>query len=119
MNGSGGLLDASLSRFVDAHVRSLIGWEITLFFHKRPEAVLDVPALARRLGRREDDIAEDVDSLCRSEILSCHGGLVRFAAGGDVGRDVERFADACSDRAMRMALVAQVLERIDRGYRSN
>jgi hypothetical protein len=115
--GSGGLLEPGLSRFVDDHVRSLVGWEVLLFFHKHPEAVLDVPALAKRLGRREDDIAEDVDSLCRSDILSCKGGLVRFAAGCDVARDLDRFADACSDRAMRMALVAQVLERIDRSFR--
>jgi hypothetical protein len=117
VNGSGGLLEPGLSRFVDTHVRSLVGWEILLFFHKHPEAVLDVPALASRLGRRPDDIAEDVESLCRSDILSCKGGLVRFAAAGDTGRDVDRFADACSDRAMRMALVAQVLERIDAGFR--
>ena len=117
MYGSGGLLEPGLSRFVDAHVRSLVGWEILLFFHKHPDAVLDVPSLASRLGRRQDDIAEDVDSLCRSDILSCKGGLVRFAAAGDTGRDVERFAAACSDRAMRMALVAQVLERIDASFR--
>jgi hypothetical protein len=117
MNGSGGLLEPSLSRFVDRHVRSLIGWEILLFFHKHPEAVMDVPALAGRLGRRQDDIADDVDSLCRSDILSCKGGLVRFSAAGDTGRDVDRFAAACSDRAARMALVAQVLEKIDAGFR--
>jgi hypothetical protein len=117
VNGSGGLVDPSVSRFVDHHVRSLMAWEILLFFQQHPEAVLDVASLARRLGRRPDDIADDVEFLCRSEILSGAGGLIRYAPGGSLAHSVDRFADACTDRSMRMALVAQVLERIDRTFR--
>lgn len=117
VNGSGGVLEPGLSRFVDLHVNSLVGWEIVLFFHAHPAAVLDLPALADRLGRRVDDIHDDVGALERSGIVSCRGGLVRYAAPDDIGTQVDRFADACSDRSMRIALVAQVLGRIEAAYR--
>jgi hypothetical protein len=116
VNGSGGLVDPSLARFVDHHVRSLMAWEIILFFQRHPEAVMDEASLAGRLGRRPDDIADDVELLCRSEILSCAGGLIRYAPVEALSHSVDRFADACTDRSVRMALVAQVLERIDRTF---
>jgi hypothetical protein len=118
MNGSGGIVDPGLTRFVDSHVRSLMAWEILLFFQRHPEAVLDEASLARRLGRRPEDIRDDIEFLCRSEILSSRGGLVRYAPEGSLAHSVERFADACTDRSMRLALVAQVLERIDRTFRT-
>lgn len=118
VNSSGGLIDPGLARFVDLHVRTLLSWEILLFFQKHPTAVLDAPALAARLGRRPEDLAEDLEQLCHAGILSCAGGLVRYQASGELARSVDRFAYACSDRAMRMALVAQVLEKIDRTFRT-
>jgi hypothetical protein len=110
-------VDPALARFVDSHVQSLMAWEILLFFQRHPDAVLDEPSLARRLGRRPEDIADDVEFLCRSDILSCAGGRIGYGPDTSLARSVDRFADACTDRSMRLALVAQVLERIDRTFR--
>jgi hypothetical protein len=117
VSGSGGIVDPRLARFVDSHIHSLTAWEILLFFQRHPEAVLDEVSLAQRLGRRSDDIADDIELLCRSGILSNGGGLIRYAPEGSLAHSVDRFADACNDRSMRLALVAQVLERIDRTFR--
>lgn len=110
-------MDPGLARFVDAHVRTLLAWEILLFFQKHPSAVLDKRALAARVGRRPDDLDDDLEQLCRSDILSNAGGLIRYKPSAEIVRSVDRFADACTDKRMRLALVAAVLEKIDRTFR--
>ena len=117
MNGREGTLDAGLADFVDLHVRSLVSWEILVFFDGHRGAVLDEPALAKRLGRRVGDITADVDALCRSGALECGGGLIRFGSDPAVGDDVARFAAACARSASRKAILGRLLPRLDAAAR--
>ena len=104
-------------RFVDLHVRSLVSWDILIFFNGHRGAVLDVPALAERLGRRVSDVTGDVDALCRSGILECSGGLVRLGRDSEAGNEVARFAAACSGASSRRAILGRVLPRLDAAAR--
>jgi hypothetical protein len=113
MKGGDGRVDPELTRFVDLHVRSLVAWEILAFFSLHRTAVLDEPALARRLGRRPSDITADVDALCRSGVLECGGGLIRFGSDTETADLVSRFTAACADPVLRRAVLARVLPRLD------
>ncbi len=110
-----GVLGPSLTNFVECHVRSLLTWDILVFFHRNPDAVLDLEGLAVRLGRPADEIRSEVDELNRDRILQVAGGLVRFRPDPELRGDIVSFVRACQDRSMRLALIALVLHRIRPG----
>lgn len=101
--------------FVEQHVRSLLTWDILVFFHRNPEAVLDVDGLASRLGRRDDELLPEVEALCDGRILSRAGGLVRYKPSVDMRKTVSAFVESCQDRDRRLALIALVLHKINPG----
>lgn len=101
-----------VTRFVERHVRSLLAWDILVFFHRNPTAVLDGAGLASRLGRRVEEVEPEVDELCDGEILNCAGGLIRYDPSPGTREDVKEFVEACQDRGRRLALIAQVLHGI-------
>lgn len=107
-----GVLGPSVIRFVESHVRSLLTWDILVYFHKNPEATVDGPTLALRLGRRPEELEPEVRALCEAGILSCGGGLIRYDPAPPTRESIGAFVDACQDRARRLALIALVLHKI-------
>jgi len=107
-----GVLGPSVTQFVERHVRSLLAWDIIVFFHRNPDAVLDAQGLASRLGRRVEEIEPEVESLSAAHILQSAGGLIRYRPVAEVRGQVSGFVDACQDRGRRLALIALVLHRI-------
>lgn len=109
-----GVLGPTVIRFVERHVGTLLAWDILVFFHRNPDAVLDAEGLASRLGRRIDEIDPEIDALCEGRILQCAGGLIRYRPAMDLRNEVGDFVEACQDRGRRLALIALVLHRIGR-----
>lgn len=107
------VLGLATTHFVDRYVRSLLTWDVLVFFHRNPDAVLDLDGLAARLGRHVEELETEVDDLCRDRILQCAGGLVRFRPEGEMRDSVDSFANACQDRGRRLALIALVLHKIN------
>ncbi len=108
-----GVLGPSVIGFVDQHVRSLLTWDILVFFHRNPEAVLDIEGLASRLGRRKDELEPEVEGLCEGKILQNAGGLIRYKPSPDTRETIGKFVDACQERGRRLALIALVLHKIN------
>lgn len=108
-----GVLGSSIVKFVEQHVRSLLTWDILVFFHRNPEAVLDIDGLASRLGRRVDELKPEVDALCADKILQCAGGLIRYKPSADTRDTIGKFVEACQERGRRLALIALVLHKIN------
>lgn len=109
-----GVLGPSVIDFVDQHVSSLLAWDILVFFHRNADAVLDVEALAARLGRRAEEVEPEIEAMCAGRILTCPGGLVKYEPDESVKAGVVEFVEACQDRDRRLALIALVLHRIGR-----
>jgi hypothetical protein len=109
-----GVLGPSVTKFVEEHVRSLLSWDILVFFDRNPDAVLDETGLAGRLGRRPEELGPEVESLCDARILQCAGGLIRYKPTPELREQVGEFVEACQDRGRRLALIALVLQRISR-----
>jgi hypothetical protein len=109
-----GVLGPSVTQFVERHVRSLLAWDIIVFFHRNPEAVLDPQGLAARLGRREEELEPELELLTSARILQVAGGLIRYRPASDMHSAITAFVDACQDRGRRLALIALVLHRIGR-----
>ena len=107
------VLGLPITRFVDQHVRSLLTWDLLVFFHRTPDAVLDAEGLATRLGRRVEELQPEIDELCHDRILECSGGLVRYRPDPEVRDTVESFVTACQERGRRLALIALVLHKIN------
>ena len=107
-----GVLGPSVMEFVERHVSSLLAWDILVFFHRNPEAVLDSAGLASRLGRRVEEVEPEIDALCDGRILQCAGGLIRYRPTPELRDEVGGFVEACQDRGRRLALIALVLHRI-------
>jgi hypothetical protein len=108
-----GVLGPAVMEFVDRHVRSLLTWDILVFFHRNPDAVLDLEGLASRLGRRVEELTPEVEALCDGRILSRAGGLIRYRPAPETREAVGRFVDSCQDRGRRLALIALVLHKIN------
>ncbi|MDZ4167447.1 MAG: hypothetical protein U1E08_07110 [Coriobacteriia bacterium] len=108
-----GVLGPTVMEFVDDHVRSLLTWDILVFFHRNAEAVLDLEGLASRLGRRTEELGPEIDALCEGHILAKAGGLIRYKPTPDMRETVARFVDSCQDRGRRLALIALVLHKIN------
>jgi len=107
------VLGLAVTRFVDRHVRSLLTWDLLVFFHRNPDAVLDAEGLATRLGRRADELQGEIDELCRDGILQCAGGLVRYRPDPETREAIAGFVNACQERGRRLALIALVLHKIN------
>jgi len=107
-----GVLGPSVTQFVERHVRSLLAWDIIVFFHRNPDAVLDSAGLASRLGRRVEEVQPEIEFLCVAHILQLAGGLIRYRPTAETRDQVSAFVDACQDRGRRLALIALVLHRI-------
>jgi hypothetical protein len=108
-----GVLGPTVMEFVDHHVRSLLTWDILVFFHRNPDAVLDLEGLASRLGRRPEELEPEIAALCGGHILSVAGGLIRYRPSEEMREAVARFVDSCQDRGRRLALIALVLHKIN------
>jgi len=111
-----GVLGPAVMKFVDQHVRSLLTWDILVFFHRNPDAVLDLEGLASRLGRRSEELEPEIEALCSGRILTRAGGLVRYRPSPEMRDTVARFVESCQDRGRRLALIALVLHKINPGY---
>ncbi|PKQ16854.1 MAG: hypothetical protein CVT67_03585 [Actinobacteria bacterium HGW-Actinobacteria-7] len=109
-----GVLGPTVIGFVERHVRSLLAWDILVFFHRNSDAVLDADGLASRLGRRPEEIAPEIESLCDGHILRTAGGLIRYDPTPELRAQASEFVEACQDRGRRLALIALVLHRIAR-----
>jgi hypothetical protein len=107
------VLGLPVTRFVDRHVRSLLTWDLLVFFHRNPDAVLDIEGLAARLGRNANDLQAEIDELCRDGLLQCAGGLVRYRPDPEMREAISGFANACQERGRRLALIALVLHKIN------
>jgi hypothetical protein len=110
-----GVLGPSVVDFVDRHVRSLLTWDILLFFHRNPDAELDVESLGSRLGRKDDELKPEIDQLCSDGLLGVSDGSVRYCPDPELRTTVGRFADASQERSRRLALLALVLQKIGPG----
>lgn len=108
-----GVLGPSVMQFVERHVRSLLTWDILVFFHRNPDAVLDASGLASRLGRRVEELDPEIEALCAGRILQCAGGLIRYKPSPEMRETIGTFVEACQDRGRRLALIALVLHKIN------
>lgn len=106
------VLGLPISRFADRYIRSLLTWDVLVFFNRNKDAVLDLEGLATRLGRRVEELRPEVDELCRDRILRSAGGLVRYEPTPEVAPLVDGFTAACQERGQRLALIALVLRKI-------
>ena len=107
-----GVLGPEVIDFVDRNVRSLLTWDILVFFHRNPDAVLDTDGLASRLGRRPEEIDPEIHALCEGRVLQSNGGLIRYKPTPEMRDGVTGFVDACQDRNRRLALIALVLHNL-------
>jgi hypothetical protein len=108
-----GVLNHSTVEFVDRYVRSLLTWDILVFFHRNPDSVLDIEGLVSRLGRRAEELQPEVDELCRDRILQNAGGLIRYHPTPELRTAIGEFAEACQERGRRLAFIALVLHKIN------
>ncbi|HEY5539860.1 MAG TPA: hypothetical protein VIL41_00220 [Coriobacteriia bacterium] len=109
-----GVLGPSVTKFVESHVRSLLAWDILVYFHRNPETALDAAALADRLGRHMEEVEPEIDSLCKGDVLDCKDGLIRYKPTPELREQVTSFVEACHDRGRRLALIALVLHSISK-----
>jgi hypothetical protein len=109
-----GVLGPTVTQFVECHVRSLLAWDILVFYHRNPDVALDAPGLASRLGRRVEEVEPEIEALCDGRILQRNGGMIRYKPTNELRAQVGDFVDACQDRGRRLALIALVLHRISK-----
>lgn len=107
------VLGPQVTRFVRDHVRSLLTWDVLVYFHRHPHETLDLDALARRLGRRVEELQPEVAALVSDGVLADSDSLLSLAPSADVRGLVADFADACQDRRSRLALIAMVLHKVN------
>lgn len=113
MNELEDVLGSATAHFVDRYVRSLLTWDVLVFYNRNGDALLDLDGLASRLGRPVDEVGPEVEELCRDEILQFSDGLVRYLPDPAIRDMVDGFAMACRQRDRRLALIALVLRKVD------
>ncbi len=109
-----GVLGPRIIDFVTHNVRSLLAWDILVYFDRNPDASLTVEELASTLGRHAEEVGPEVDHLCAEEILGRNGDEVGYRPTDHMRESVNEFVVACQDRSRRLALIALVLQRLAR-----
>lgn len=107
-----GVLGPSVIAFVERHVRSLLAWDILVYFHRNPDSEVDIASLAARLGRRAEEVEPEVVLMCGEGILACSDGVIRYSPSAEKAARVTEFVESCQDRDRRLALIALVLHSI-------
>ena len=108
-----GVLGPSIMSFVERHVRSLLTWDVLVFFHRNQDAALDLQGLSRRLGRHMDELGPEIEALCEDGILTNSGGLIRYQPSTETRDTIGQFVEACQERRRRLALIALVLHKVN------
>ena len=109
-----GVLGPTVIQFVEDHVRSLLAWDILVYFYRNPTETIDVATLAERLGRREEEVGPEIKAMCAGRILQCSDGAIHYSPQPELASMVAEFVEACQERGRRLALIALVLHRIGR-----
>jgi hypothetical protein len=107
-----GVLRDSVIDFVDNHVRSLLAWDIVMYFHRNPDTVLSAEDLAAELGRSADEVGPEVELMCDQGLVRCDAAGICYEPSPALEARVAEFVEACQDRGQRLALIAMVLQRI-------
>ncbi len=108
-----GVLGPAVMAFVDRHVRSLLTWDVLVFYHRNQDAAFDLEGLSRRLGRAPDELRPEIEILCADSILSDQGGLIRYRPLPETKETIGSFVEACQERRRRLALIALVLHKVN------
>ena len=112
-------LNQELDEFVDGHVNNFIKWDLIVFFHQNQETIGTSRAIATRLGRRQEDVAEALASLVASGILktepSHEGDIYHFVADGERAALVGEFITALDSREHRLQILTKLLRLGARG----
>lgn len=109
-----GVLGSEVIDFVERHVDSLLAWDIVVFYQRNQDAALDADGLASRLGRSRSETLTAAQALCASGFLISEDGRFVCLADETTRSQAKAFAESCSDRGRRLALIALVLHRIGR-----
>ena len=109
-------MDVGLSEFLRTQMDSFIKWHLIEFFYQNPNVIDTTHNLARYIGRRAEDVSEEVAELARGGMLATEGvdGQIVYSLSADpeVRSLVRRFVDGCDDHLFRIAGVCHVLRRM-------
>jgi len=96
--------------FVDEYIDSFVGWDILLFFHRNPDAVETASSLAKRLGRGEPDVKEEINRLVKKGVLTpADGGTFHHAPDPQLASRIRSFNAALAEAPSRMTILSQGL----------
>lgn len=106
-------LDPELLTFIRKRVNSFIKWDLVRFFHDNPYTVEDADRIAVYIGREEDLIRSEMDSLVEAGVLVRTGPQDRpvFGLTSDEAtrKLIDRFYHACEDRQFRVKAIYHVI----------
>ena len=109
-----GPLSEELFRFLELHIDSVYELELLLFLHRQRDVEWTATAIGRQLQLSPDVVGAALRRLREHDLVESDDGSFQLRAGnGDLGRLIDRLAEAYAN--YRVRIIAFIYSRDTRG----
>lgn len=108
-------LDKELKEFIDGYINSFIHWDLIAFFARNPGTRDDAAGIARRLGRREEDMAPILEDLAKKGVLDPDKRTKKviyfYSPNPQLKKRIDNFVKALDSKINRMMILTEFLQK--------
>lgn len=109
-------IDDNVQDFLHNRLDSLVKWDLIRFFHDNPHTRDTAENIASYTGRDVKNIERELKGLVAAQVLQVEkiAGLTIYELTADesVRRTINRFMEACHNRAFRTKAIYHVIQRM-------
>lgn len=107
--------DRDVKQFISDVVNSLVMWDLLVFLGKNPGTVDNAEGMAKRLGRRKEDIAVCLEALAQENVLEKWGpkreAVYAFHPAAKWHKALEKFLDFHESKEGKLIIWSELLKK--------
>lgn len=108
-------LDKETKEFIEDYIDSFIHWDLIAFFAKKSGTRNDTASIARRLGRKQEDLDPILENLTKKGILASEEKTEKliylYSPSPKQRKCIDDFVQALDSRINRMMILTEFLQK--------
>ncbi len=107
--------NSEIDEFIDKYVVSFIAWDLLVFFARNPGAFDTPEGIARRLGRKADEVQKGLKHLSANSLLTTkktdRGEVYFLSTNPEIRKVLDEFLMRMDNRSFRLNLLSRLLKK--------